>query len=123
MRTTNTRFRERLLARRRELLLRYYDTLALADEEQTHERELVDAANEQWDLRVLSAMSDADASALEGVLAALHRLETGSYGTCADCGGRIEPERLHILPEAAFCYECAEYAEQQPPRWVAQIGR
>jgi|SRR5271165_5928140 len=40
------------------------------------------------------------------VLAALHRIELGTYGTCMDCG-RIVPEgRLEAKPEAARCVSC-----------------
>ena len=104
--------RDRLHARRRELLAHYHNMQALADEEQSPEIELVDVANEQWDLRVLSLMSDSDARALGQVIAALQRLDAGSYGTCTSCGARIEPERLRILPEAAQCFECAALAEE-----------
>jgi RNA polymerase-binding transcription factor DksA len=118
--TTKTRVRQRLLARRRELLARYHATLALAEDAQAREIELVDAANDQWDLRVLSTMSDADAIALEAVIAALQRLEAGTYGTCTECGARIEAERLEILPEAPLCFDCADFAEQQLSRWAAR---
>jgi RNA polymerase-binding transcription factor DksA len=124
MTTSKSRaIRERLLARRRELLTRYHDVLALAEEEQSAEPELVDAANEQWDLRVLSMLTDTDARSLEAVLAALQRLEAGRYGTCACCGSRIEPMRLRILPEAAECFDCAEFAEDKAPRWVMSVER
>ena len=40
------------------------------------------------------------------VLAALHRIDLGTYGTCVDCG-RIVPEgRLEAKPEAARCVAC-----------------
>ena len=40
------------------------------------------------------------------VLAALHRIDLGTYGTCVDCG-RIVPEgRLEAKPEAARCVSC-----------------
>jgi DnaK suppressor protein len=122
MTTSKSRaIREHLLARRRELLARYHTTLALADEVQSVESEIVDVANEQWDLSLLSTMSHTDAQALEQVLAALQRVETGSYGTCTCCGAHIEPERLRILPEAAECFECAEFAEGQAPRWSMSV--
>jgi RNA polymerase-binding transcription factor DksA len=117
--TTKTRVRQRLLARRRELLERYQTTLALAEDAQVREIELVDAANDQWDLRVLSTMSDADAFALEAVIAALQRLEAGTYGACTECGARIEAQRLAVLPEAGLCFDCADFAEQRLPRWAA----
>jgi RNA polymerase-binding transcription factor DksA len=37
---------------------------------------------------------------------ALARLDDGTYGLCADCGGPISPERLEILPAARHCVAC-----------------
>lgn len=45
-------------------------------------------------------------TALAEVLAALRRMDEGSYGTCAQCGGSIELERLEVLPQAARCLPC-----------------
>jgi DnaK suppressor protein len=39
----------------------------------------------------------------EEVLAALGRLEDGSYGRCVDCGAPLPEERLLARPEAARC--------------------
>jgi DnaK suppressor protein len=40
------------------------------------------------------------------VLDALHRIELGTYGTCADCGGGVPEGRLEAKPEAARCVAC-----------------
>jgi len=40
------------------------------------------------------------------VLAALHRIDLGTYGTCADCGGMVPEGRLEAKPEAARCVAC-----------------
>ena len=45
-------------------------------------------------------------SAMRDVDDALTRLARGTYGICVDCGGRIAPERLEVLPEAARCIGC-----------------
>ncbi|MGY4643787.1 TraR/DksA family transcriptional regulator [Cellulomonas sp. URHB0016] len=44
---------------------------------------------------------------LAEVDAALERLEAGTYGTCARCGGRIPPARLEARPTATRCVACA----------------
>lgn len=110
--------RDRLHARRREVLLHYKTIVALAEEEQQPEVELIDAANEQWDVRVLSRISDADARTLSNVVEALHRLQAGRYGICVSCSEPIERERLGVIPEAAYCFECAQAAES--PRRMAR---
>jgi RNA polymerase-binding transcription factor DksA len=40
------------------------------------------------------------------VLAALHRIDLGTYGTCVDCGGAVPEGRLEAKPEAARCVAC-----------------
>ena len=42
---------------------------------------------------------------LEGVEAALGRIEDGTYGTCVACGKPIPTERLEAIPYAARCVE------------------
>jgi DnaK suppressor protein len=45
-------------------------------------------------------------NALNDVLAALHRMDEGSYGSCARCSGAVDVERLEILPQTALCAAC-----------------
>jgi len=40
------------------------------------------------------------------VLAALHRIDLGTYGTCVDCGAGVPEGRLEARPEAARCVKC-----------------
>ena len=118
------KIRDRLDARRASLLARYHGTLDRSDEQlATPAHELVDVASSQWDAHVLSLMSDADAVTLENVVAAIQRLEAGSYGVCTVCGEPIEPARLHALPEAAECVDCVRFAEETPPRWIMSIDQ
>lgn len=44
-------------------------------------------------------------------LAALERLDGGTYGRCTDCGEQINAERLSFRPEAARCLSCQEKFE------------
>jgi DnaK suppressor protein len=113
MQTTTVRaIRNRLHVRRHQVLAHYKRMLALAEEEQQPEPELIDTANEQWDVRLLSQMSDADARALTQIVEALHRLQTGRYGVCVMCEQPICAERLALLPETAHCVSCATIAER-----------
>jgi len=43
---------------------------------------------------------------LEEIEAALRRVDDGSYGLCRGCDEPIVPERLEILPAAAYCVPC-----------------
>jgi DnaK suppressor protein len=40
------------------------------------------------------------------VLAALRRIDLGTYGTCVDCGSIVSEGRLEAKPEAARCVTC-----------------
>ena len=44
---------------------------------------------------------------LQGMQKALERVNGGTYGLCQACGGRIETERLEILPYTTTCSVCA----------------
>ncbi len=43
---------------------------------------------------------------------ALARFDTGTYGTCEDCGGTIEWGRLKTLPYTGLCVECVRRHER-----------
>ena len=43
---------------------------------------------------------------------ALIRIAENKYGLCLACHQAIEPKRLDITPEAAFCAGCQELREQ-----------
>jgi YteA family regulatory protein len=43
---------------------------------------------------------------LELINKAIDKLENGSYGTCERCDKVIPEERLDIVPETAYCYNC-----------------
>ena len=45
------------------------------------------------------------------VLAALERVEAGTYGQCVDCGKQLPDERLDARPEAARCVDCQHTME------------
>ena len=42
-----------------------------------------------------------------GLGSAVGRLDDGTYGTCASCGGPIGAERLEARPSARECIDCA----------------
>src|SRR5699024_8909079 len=46
-------------------------------------------------------------SRLADLDAAVARIDDGTYGVCAGCGGPIGDERLRALPGAVRCIDCA----------------
>lgn len=55
---------------------------------------------------VTLALTDAAATALADIDAALVRMGRGGYGRCRDCAAPIPLERLEILPAAPLCMAC-----------------
>jgi RNA polymerase-binding protein DksA len=108
--------RQRLMRHRRQLILRYRDELDRADEIDKAESEDVERATEKWDAQTLARLGEADAQQLAEVIAALRRLEDGTYGMCLTCDAPISEERLDALPTARMCIECAD--ESRPTRPV-----
>jgi DnaK suppressor protein len=62
------------------------------------------------------ALIQMKAETLTKVNDALHRLEVGNYGYCADCGGEISDKRLRALPFAVRCKDCEEGREMAVER-------
>jgi RNA polymerase-binding transcription factor DksA len=53
-----------------------------------------------------AAMLDAARRQRSQVMVALGRIEQGTYGLCADCGGPVPEGRLEAKPDAARCVPC-----------------
>lgn len=49
-------------------------------------------------------------AAREEVLAAIARLDDGTYGKCENCGREIPFERLQAMPSTRLCVGCKEAA-------------
>jgi RNA polymerase-binding transcription factor DksA len=53
-----------------------------------------------------------DLEELRALEAAQERIDGGSYGSCLDCGGEIEFERLLAQPTALRCLDCERVHER-----------
>jgi DnaK suppressor protein len=70
-----------------------------------------DTATELSDAdREVALLEAADDQRIQ-VVAALQRLDDGTYGRCVDCGREIPAVRLEVRPEAARCIEDQEKHE------------
>ena len=64
-----------------------------------------DPAIVRWEMdQALLEQSRERAASLEK---ALSRINQGTYGTCAQCGRPIHPDRLAVLPGVTTCIRCA----------------
>ena len=69
------------------------------------------------------ALIQMKAETLTKINDALHRLDEGAYGYCADCGGEISDKRLRALPFAVRCKDCEEGREMAVEREKAQAQK
>lgn len=70
-----------------------------------------DQAARQAGDEVKQAEEQRDIDELSAVLAALRRIETGSYGLCVECGEPIAAQRLAVQPAALRCALCQAQEE------------
>jgi DnaK suppressor protein len=99
-------FRERLLAREKELL----EEISRFGREAREARgpEVGDSADEALfseEKNVAFEEAMLAANTLKEVRAALKRIEEGTYGRCVDCGRQIEPARLEAVPWTPYCLQ------------------
>jgi len=78
--------------------------------------DIVDEANNVYELQVLSRLSQKEQDKLEEINAALQRIEEGTYGKCVVCGKPIEEKRLLAIPEAKKCIKCKAAEERMKIR-------
>ncbi|MGI5863883.1 MAG: TraR/DksA family transcriptional regulator [Myxococcales bacterium] len=112
---TRERFRQRLQRRRRELVAARHaaEQGVVEVREGRTDPEYEEAAQADHVEYTLREFSDARRRELLQVDAALARLDAGIYGTCVECGGPIELDRLEALPYALRCADDALRDERE----------
>jgi len=77
-------------------------------------RDTYDIASDERDREINLLLGDRERKKLLQVDDALHRLESGSYGECDECGGDIAAGRLEAMPFSRLCVTCqSEYEQTQ----------
>lgn len=102
--------RAALVARLRELdnrLVRIEDRL-----DDPSDPDWPDRATERAEDEVLEGLGLAAQAEVRRIRAALDRIASGDYGTCARCGETIPPARLDAIPWAPLCRGCAGQTEE-----------
>jgi RNA polymerase-binding transcription factor DksA len=70
---------------------------------------------DEWDARVLTQLSERELRELASIIAALRRIDEGTYGQCQHCDSKIESGRLADDPAAISCRACASYRALEEP--------
>lgn len=84
-----------------------------ADDLKNEIGDIYDSADNERDRQLSLILNDRDRKKLIAIDEALSRIEDGTYGICEDCGKRIAPNRLKILPFALLCVPCQSLMEKQ----------
>ena len=82
----------------------------LIEEKQDSGLDAASAGFYTWEMNL--ARKEQAVNQLDVLRNALDRIEAGTYEVCTQCGRRINPERLEILPTTTLCLNCA--TKQQP---------
>ena len=74
---------------------------------------LADLATDTFEQEVALGLLQNQQQVLNAILAALDRLDAGTFGLCERCGREIPEERLRAVMYASRCIECEQQAEQE----------
>jgi len=74
--------------------------------------DLYDWADHERDRQLSHILTDRDREKLMEIDEALERIEDGTYGICEECGKKIAPDRLKIMPFALLCVPCKSLLEK-----------
>ncbi len=106
-----TEVKERLLQKKDELnarLARIHLNVRRPLDSDSKER-----AKELEDQEVVDALGNEARLELAKIAKALKRMDSGEFGTCAECAGDIDTNRLLAYPYAEECIDCATLGEQR----------
>jgi DnaK suppressor protein len=109
-----SRFREQLLAKRRQLENEVGRTALYGrDQEDDSTKDLGDQAANAYEREFRFELGNGDRRLLRDVLAALRKLDDGAFGDCERCGDPISDKRLEALPFARYCIDCQRRVESE----------
>lgn len=94
------------LQRRLELLTERASAIG-SDLRRPSDRDWQERAVELENDEVLENLDEATRAEVRQLRVALRRLDAGTYGVCAKCGGPISAARLAALPSVSNCVTCA----------------
>jgi len=102
------RYKELLLAKRRELTTARAGTESPAPSSGGDKGDLIDHAAAAADADVQVRLRQTDSKLLRAIDEALGRIERNTYGVCQACMKPISTARLDAVPWSRLCRECKE---------------
>jgi DnaK suppressor protein len=107
-------FKKRLLEKHQQLADGVGRTaLYVKDQEDDSIKDLGDQANTAYTREFFFELGNGDRRLLRDVVAALQKIDNGSFGDCERCGETIADKRLEALPFARYCIGCQRAVEEE----------
>jgi len=75
--------------------------------------DIVDQAGDERDRELSLLLTGRDKEKLQAINEALEKIKDGSYGICEECGDKIGPGRLKVMPLARYCVSCQSKLEKE----------
>ena len=73
---------------------------------------MADVGTDNYEQEFTLSLMQNEEGVLELVESALERIESGEFGNCLECQGRIPKTRLSALPYTPYCVKCAGKIEK-----------
>src|SRR5437763_15695437 len=107
-------FRKRLIEKHRQLADEVGRTALYGkDQEDDSIKDLGDQANTSYTREFFFELGNGDRRLLRDVVAALQKIDNGSFGECEPCGEAIADKRLEALPFAPSCIDRQRLSEAE----------
>jgi DnaK suppressor protein len=94
------------LIKMRKDILRLVEVNKSADLSAADVGDEADQATQSSERELQFELSDNERNSLDAVEAALRKIDTGVYGVCESCRGKIAAPRLKAIPHARYCIGC-----------------
>lgn len=79
-----------------------------AEANQPLEADWEEQANQIEEMEAFQGLEAVRLEEANQIRVVLRRIDSGSYGSCANCGADIGAARLQALPTATLCINCAD---------------
>jgi RNA polymerase-binding transcription factor len=106
-------FRQRLLDKHAQLANGVGRASFGKDQDDDAIKDLGDQANTAYTREFFFELGNGDRRLLRDVVAALQKIDDGSFGSCERCGETIGDKRLEALPFARYCIDCQRLVEEE----------
>lgn len=72
---------------------------------------MADVGTDAFEQEFTLSLMENEEGTLELIESALERIESGVYGSCVECSGKIPKARLNAIPYTPYCVKCASKLE------------